>query len=274
MKSLFFLICLLSASSLFSEIIFGTHPLKGGVESWKQFEPFSTYLSRTLGESVTVRVAKDYEEQEKLVGEDQIDIAFMGPTLFVEMQSSYGKKHLLAKLEVKGSPHLYGIIFAHKNSKIQTLEDFKYKIFAFGSPLSTMSHLIPRYMLVQADLEGQYSYRFLGNHINVALGVLMGDFDGGAVKEEVFEKFKHRGLKMIARSQPFSEHVFVATDRLSAERVADVKAALFAIPDNPDSKKIMEAINPEMSGILTAKNKDYDNLRAIIEHLKAKQIIP
>lgn len=274
MKSIISLLIFLAFTPFISaNIIFGTHPIKGGVESWKQFEPFSNYLSKFLNESVTIRVAKDYSEQGEMVGKDQIDIAFMGPTLFVKVQNEYGPKHLLAKLEVKGKPNLYGVIFTTKNSKIKTLKDLEYKTLAFGSPLSTMSHLIPRYMLMQENLEGKYSYRFLGNHINVALGVLIGDFDAGAVKEEVYEKFKSRGLKMLAKSPPFSEHVFVATNKCSPELVDKIQKALFAIPGQSNAREIMQAINPDMTGVLPAKTEEYDNLRFIIHQLKVRQII-
>lgn len=68
---------------------------------------------------------------------------------------------------------------------------------AFGDPESTMSHLVPRFMLWRVGVTGEVlaDYQFLSNHTNVALGVLVGDFDAGAVKEEVFYEFEPKGLK-------------------------------------------------------------------------------
>jgi len=60
-------------------------------------------------------------------------------------------------------------------------------------------------------------HAFLKNHHNVALGVLLGNFDAGAVKEDVFDEYRQQGLKTLKKTPPISEHLFVVRKTLPPE---------------------------------------------------------
>jgi phosphonate transport system substrate-binding protein len=120
------------------------------------------------------------------------------------------------------------------------------------------------------DLEG---YKFLGNHMNVALGVLSGDFDAGAVKEAVFYKYEPRGLKAIATTPALSEHLFVVSDRVSEEMANKIRDVLLHAHESEQGLRAIQAIKPQISAFVPAVDSDYDNLRAILRTLKAHGVI-
>ncbi|MGD8312623.1 MAG: PhnD/SsuA/transferrin family substrate-binding protein, partial [Gammaproteobacteria bacterium] len=204
------------------------------------------------------------------IGRDEVDIAFMGPALYVALVDKYGPKPLLARLEIEGDPVFRGKIITLKDSPITSLAELKGKHFAFGDPESTMSHLVPRFMLREAGvgLEDLAEYRFLGNHTNVALGVLAGDFDAGAVKEEVFREFEQRGLQALATTPAFSEHLFVARSTLPAQTVATLREALYRLRDTPEGRIILAGIKDRLTGMVPVEDSDYDNLREILNTLQ------
>jgi phosphonate transport system substrate-binding protein len=146
----------------------------------------------------------------------------------------------------------------------------KGKSFAFGDPDSTMSHLVPRYMLLEAgiDVEDLSHYDFLASHHNVALGVLVGEFLAGAVKEEVFYEYEERGLKALAWTPELSEHLFVASRKLPAETVEDLREALLGLADEPGGDEVMNSIKLGVTAFVPAADIDYDNLREILRVIK------
>jgi len=147
------------------------HPYLPATELFNKFSPIAAYLSKKIGHQIEIKVSKSYKSHIQRVGEDQMDLAYMGPASYVKMTHTYGKKRVLACLEVNDQPFFYGMIITQQNSAIKNLQDLQGKRFAFGDPDSTMSHLVPRYMLWQAGVEVEklHKFEFLGSHNNVAL---------------------------------------------------------------------------------------------------------
>jgi phosphonate transport system substrate-binding protein len=239
------------------------HPYLPATELIDKFSPLAAYLSKKCGRPIEVKISKSYQSHIKRVGEGQMDLAYMGPASYVKMTHAYGKKMVLACLEVNGKPFFHGMIITLQNSTIKTLQDLQGKRFAFGDPSSTMSHFVPRYMLWQAgiDLEDLKKYEFLGSHNNVALGVLGGYYDAGGVKEGVFYKYQERGLKMLAKSPPIAEHVFVASDKLPESIINTLRQSLVTLKD----KTILSSIKKSVTGMAEVKDADYDTLRTILQ---------
>jgi phosphonate transport system substrate-binding protein len=209
-------------------LILGIHPYLPAEEIKQRFTPLMQYLALKLDRPVQLRVSKNYETHIENMGHNQYDIAYFGPASYVELTEKYGLYPLLARLAIDGIPYFHGYIVTRTESSIHELSELKGKRFAFGSPHSTMSYLIPRHMMKQAgvEIEDLAGHKFLGNHRNVALGVLLGRFDAGAVKEEVYLKFKDKGLRQIAGSPQIPEHLFVANKKLPQDQVALLRDCL------------------------------------------------
>jgi len=262
---LFFLPCNIPASDRES-ITLQIHPYLPASELIDRFAPLTKYLSEKTKIKIICNISKDYTEHIEMVGQDRVDLAYMGPASYVLMTQKYGPKHLLARLEINGSPLFQGVIVTRNNSSIRTLKDLEGKSFAFGDPKSTMSYLVPLYMLQEAGIRKNILSRhnFLSSHQNVALGVLMGDFDAGAVKEEVFYQYKERGLKDLAWTPKISEHVFVTRSTLPSGTVNSLRNALLTLSD----KAVLSSIKTGVTALVPADDSDYSNLRSIIISLE------
>lgn len=275
-----FVLCnvLLSSAPLLAQesLTLQIHPYLPASELLKKFTPLTEYLSRKTDKKITCNISRDYQEHINIVGNDKIDMAYLGPASYIKITGKYGKKPILARLEIKGRPFFQGVIFTAKSASIRNLKDLAGKRFAFGDPDSTMSHLVPVFMLHKAgvSIKDLAKYSFLKSHDNVALGVLMGDFDAGAVKEEVFYQYKDRGLKDLAWSPKISEHLLVVRTSLPDTTVNELRAALLTLKTEPDARAIMSSIKNNMTAFVPADDMDYDNLRAILQELKKIQINP
>lgn len=255
----------LAASPGPAPLILGVHPYLPHDEIVARFTPLANYLSRSLGQPVTVRVGRNYEEHIEAIGTDSIDIAYMGPVPYVKLTETFGKKPLLARQVINNDPYLRGEIIARRDSTIRALSDLKGKCFVLGDPNSTMSSVLPKIMLEQSGVRMTDLARTLvmEGHKNVALTVLAGDCDAGAVKREVYQEFAAKGLRVVAELPLVSDHLFVASSKLPPSLIQKLRQAFLKLNRLPEGKAIMASIHPQMTALVAPKDSDYDNLRAL-----------
>ncbi len=255
-----------SAQTAAEPLILAVHPYLPSQEITRRFTPLADYLARQLGRPVSVRVGRDYEEHIAAIGKDQVDIAFMGPAQYILVVDRHGPKPLLARMEVNRQPLLHGTIVVRQDSPLRKVTDLKGKRFAYTDPDSTMGHLVPQYVLLKAGVPERAlgRHQFLGAHKNVALAVLAGDFDAGAVKEEVFQEFAPKGLRALATLPPVADHLFVARANFPPEDIEKLRQALWHLKDTPKGTALMEGVHKGMTALVPAADKDYDSLRTIL----------
>ncbi len=246
--------------------VLGVHPYLPPAELEKRFKPLLDYLSRQLDMPMELSISKDYESHIENIGNKLFDFAYLGPASYVKLTGKYGPYPLLARLEIKGKPFFKGYIVTREDSAIQKLSQLKGKNFAFGSPQSTMSYMVPRFMLREAgvSLDSLSDYKFQGNHRNVALSVLVGEFDAGAVKEEVYFKFKDKGLRQVAASPSISEHVFLCGKGLASSHHEKIRDVMLSMSKTNEGRQILQSIKKSVSGLVPVSDKDYNNLREIM----------
>src|SRR5574337_807100 len=193
------------------------HPYLSSSELVRRFTPLAEYLSSALKRPVAVELSNSYGAQINKIGNDKVHIAFMGPASYVILTRYFGQKPLLAGFESNGKKTFRGVIVTNKNSRITSLQHLKGKKFAFGDYDSTMSHLVPRSMLLQqgVDVADLATHMHLATNDNIALSVLAGNFDAGAVKEEIYLKYRAEGLRAVAFTPEIIDHVFVASSLLT-----------------------------------------------------------
>ncbi len=251
-------------------LVLAVHPYLPALEIERRFAPLARHLEEKTGRKIEISVSPDYAAHIKRVGAHAVDLAYMGPAAYVTMARTRGREFfLLARQETNGTPAFYGHIVVAETSDIRTLAEVRGRSFAFGDPQSTMSHLVPYYMLLEAGvrLDDLTRHPFLGGHRNVALGVLSGDFAAGALKEDIYEEYRARGLRSIAVSPPIPDHLLIATRALPADLRDKIKTALLALGADPAGRAILTAIQPGLTGFIPAKDSDYDILRRIIDRL-------
>lgn len=256
-----------------SPLILAVHPYLPNSEIQQRFAPLADYLGKQLDRPVQVRVGRDYVQHIEAVGLNSVDIAFMGPSSYIKLTARYGAKPLLARIEINGKPLLSGYIVTGVNSALHDLTGLRGKRFAFADPDSTMGTIVPRYVMLQAGvgLKSLGSYQYLGGHKNIALGVLNGDYDAGAVKSEVYDEFTARGLRVLVRLPDVSEHLFVTRADLPAKQITLLRQALLQLKSAPDGAAILRAINKEMTAMVPVVDADYDNLRKIQRAVEASR---
>ncbi len=150
---------------------------------------------------------------------------------------------ILKPLNKEGIPFYRSAIIVRNDSALQSITEIKGKTMAFGSPHSTSGNLIPRYLLWDNKVRMQdlKSFTNLQHHDAVAKAILKGQFDAGAVKDVVAEKYKPHGLRILAWSKPIPAVPLVVRRDTPPEVVQAITRALLKLDrTNPRHKAIMK----------------------------------
>ncbi|MBF0218041.1 MAG: phosphate/phosphite/phosphonate ABC transporter substrate-binding protein [Gammaproteobacteria bacterium] len=276
------LLCLLplwlTPASAEEPLIFALHPYLHTTTLIERFTPLIDYLSGRLNRKIVIHIAKSYADHIQNMALGEVDFGFMGPASYVQLWQSGAAHQLLGRLKYGEKSSFRGAIIVRQESPLTTLAELKGHSFAFGDPNSTLSSQVPRGMLAKAGVELTDLSRFnhLKNHHNVALAVLMGNYDAGAIKSEVYDEYAERGLRALSWSPFIATHPFVASPRLP-KRVADeIAEILYDIERQPDAPTILNDIEKGVTAIIPAKAADYQNLADYIAPYvdREKTVVP
>ena len=247
-------------------LVLAVHPYLPTDEVMTRFAPLAKALGRALGTGIEVQVAADYAKHIEAVGRDRVQLAYLGPVQYVQVVARYGTKPLLARQEVGHRPWLHGEIVVRDDSPIRNVAELRGKRFAFGDRNSTMAHVVPMQMLELAGVtqDRLAGFEFLGAHRNVALAVIEGRFDAGAIKKEVFDEYAAQGLRSIAPLPAMPDHLFVGASTLPEAEVRSARALFTSLHHSPEGRDIITAIHPGMTALVPVEDFEYGRLRSLM----------
>jgi phosphonate transport system substrate-binding protein len=166
------------------------------------------------------------------------------------------------------------VIFHEKNGQptytcaVATLADptlaikgMKGRTVALTQPLSTCGYFATQGLLhdLGSSLEAN-RYRYLGQHDEVALAVVRGEFDAGGLKTAIARKYAHLGLTVGAESAPLPGLALIAnSQRVSAARIEQIRKILLAA--KPETRQ--QWGDNVRHGVSPAHDRDYDGMRQL-----------
>lgn len=256
------------------ELIFGVHPYLHATTLVERFTPLTKYLGKKMGYKIHIRVASSYQDHNDAISQGNVDFAFLGPASYVKLTQFKNNYSLLGRLSFAGKNTFRGVIIARTDNHFSSLEQLRGKQFAFGDPNSTLSTRVPQQILAEAGigLGDLKIYSHLKNHHNVALAVLMGKYDAGAVKEEVFHEYESRGLKALKWTPAIPSHPFVATSKMTHEQINQLQNLLQNLHLQPKANNILQKVKKGTIAIIPAHIDEYAELRKLLA-MQATSII-
>ena len=247
-------------------LVFGVHPYLPASELAQRFTPLVTHLERAIGRPVRIRIGHSYDDHLAALEQGRVDLAFIGPVSYIELVKRHGAWPIAARLSFSGKTSFRGAIVVRDDSVIGGLSDLAGKRFAFGDRRSTLSSVVPMALLRRAGvgLGDLAEYRHLSNHHNVALGVLMGYYDAGGIKGEVFEEFDGQGLKAMTFTPWISSHLFLFSRQVPVPLQDLIRQVLYELADEPGGRVILGKVKSGTTALVPAQDADYDSLRLLL----------
>jgi phosphonate transport system substrate-binding protein len=208
------------------------------------------YIAGKLGRGIQLVQRKTYGEINKLIGQGEIDFAFICSGPYATGREKFAFE-ALAMPQVRGS-HLYqSYLIVNKDSPFQTLDDLKGKIFAFTDPESNTGKLVPTYWLrQQGEIPKTFFQKIIYtySHDNSIMAVAKSLVDGAAVHGQIWEYYNHRDptftdkTRIIKKSKSFGNPPVVASAYMPDQMKAQIRELLYSMHQEPDGKKILDEL--------------------------------
>ncbi len=222
-------------------------PDEAPTELARKAAPLVKYLEQQLGMKVEFTPVSDYAAAVEALVNKQVDMAWYGGFTFVQANIRSGGK--VIPLVQREEDEKFRSVFITSDPDIKTLADLKGKTVSFGSQSSTSGHLMPRSVLLQANIDPDKDFKrvaYSGAHDATIAAVAAGKVDAGALNMSVWDKFvadkkvDTSKVKVIFTTPPYFDYNWtVHADMPAAQREKLIKAFLSLSAATPEGKEVL-----------------------------------
>ena len=224
-------------------------PTDAGTEAGTKadFSPILNAVSRTAGVAFDIRVGQSYASVVEGLVNRVVDIAFVGPTLYLKAHA-LGAAEPLAVAVLHNESVYYGAIFGKETKKPANLKELKGKSMAFGDVNSSSSFTIQVAMLIKDGVDPAKdlaSIRMTGGHANSLNALSQGHVDYAAASLNSYQKAVNSGvidsksIIPVAVSGPIPYPPFIMHPSLPADIKSRLRHGFETVHTDP-------SIRPEM----------------------------
>lgn len=246
-------------------------PLTGADAMVRDFEPLAQFLGRLAGRPVEFVYMDRHEKVLDALRAGRIDLAVMGAMPYVELvgfgpgQLSPGTIRALARFKESDGRGTYRCVLVAFPDDRVVLSQAQGLTVGMSNPLSTCGPLSARNLLAAAGVDWtQIRPLYLGHLNDVAMAVVAGRVQLGAVPDSVARQHASLGLQVLASTGDLPGFVLVA----HAPRVGvDTLARLARLPDTP-ATEYSQWGGHIRHGLISVTDADYAPVRELMKALQ------
>lgn len=275
-KLMFSLILVLISTFLVSchtnekKLTIGMIPLREEAEMVNEYELIRSYLEQQLGVPVEFVVTDSYASLIEEMENETIDIGFYGAFSFVVAESKLDLTPLVTQQRKGIGTYYQSLIIAKKGSNLHSIEDLEGKSFAFAEEGSTSGFVLPYALFKSRNIEYEHYFKehiFSGTHEKVALDIISGKVDAGAISSGQFDYLEREGkiskddFNILWKSEDIPASLFVARSELSDETKEKFVSVMLKIhEENPEA---LDSLNEKVEKYVIANDDHYNSIRNI-----------
>ena len=246
-------------------LVFGICPHDSGPAKVKRWYILADYLSSKLGKKIIVSEDFTFDAFIDKFSKGEYDFVYINPMHYVVAHNLQGYE-VFAKEKGRKDQ---GVIIVRKDSPIRSVEDLRGKKIVFPSPTAWSATILVAAYLNDHGLKYGKDYIPIytnGPHEVTALAVIKGFANAGGSLERFVKNARpyiKENLRILAKTQATSPHVFAYHPRLDSGIVNQLQTALFSL--NREGKDVLQKIG--FKGIEPYSDKDMDDVREIMRKL-------
>jgi phosphonate transport system substrate-binding protein len=235
------------------------------------WNPILTYVGRKSGVPLELKLAKT--AQEGNANAEAGAYAFLYTNHFFTPERDRLGYKVIAR---PAGPGIRSQIVVPVDSPIQSLQDLRGKEVAFVSRDGFTGYWLPLDALLRSKVD--VNVVFTGNQEASSAQLRVNKVAAAGVNSSVMARYGRREsfeYRALWTSEIYQDLCIMANPKISADKVAAVKAALIGMASDPDGHKILEAgadllkSNGDL-GFVAADNRDYDNYRKFYRTTQVK----
>jgi len=236
---------------------------------YEKFYPLQKSIEKSLKKPVSIEIAKDFDDLGKKIEDNKVNLLVVDPATYCELKWSMKNKIFPLVKPEGGIAETRSVFITKEGKSIDKIFDSLGKKLALGDEKSSFSYLIPLSMLKDVDisLKDFKSVDMLQKEQRIALSVLIGDYDIGAVSELTANKYLKDGLKIIRYSEPTPRFLIAYLNNSETEEIEKIKSSLL----NQLDIKVLKFLGIEKFSY--TEDRDFDYIRVLIRNIKGKDYI-
>lgn len=260
------------------KIVLAQMPNENNPNADSMHEEFAAALSDYLGIEVEGVEGTEYTAGIEGMASKNVDVMLVSPMSYFQAKARANAELLVSTPTAED--YRTAFITRKDRDDINTLEDLKGKSFAFVDQASSSGYMYPKAKLVkdlnldseQLESSGYFfsTVAFSGSHPTTLTGVLMGDYDAGAVAKQIITQMAEVGqldeseIKIIAETDIIPNPCYVVRGDLPEDLKAKIKEFFLSY----DDETYFEAVHGDSSiRFVEVSDADYEPAREMLELL-------
>ncbi len=236
-------------------------------ETFVHYKELLEYLGEKLHREVELVQRKTYGEINELLGDGEIDLAFLCSGPYTTEKSKHGFE-LLATPEINGSHFYQAYLIVNEKSHFKCLEDLRGKTFAFTDPDSNTGRLVPTSWLLELGERPESFFEqsiYTYSHDNSIMAVAKGMVDGASVDGLIWDFYNQRNptitnaTKVIRKSELYGIPPLVASKTLPTEVKEPIRQLLYSMHQDDKGRKILDQLM--IDRFVDPRDEWYDSIR-------------
>jgi phosphonate transport system substrate-binding protein len=244
---------------------------QGTVESYGEL---ADYLSQKLDRPVELVQRRTYAEVNELIATDQIELAFVCTSAYLE-GSARLEMNLLVAPEINGESVYHSALIVHRNSTANSMADLRGSVFAFTDPMSFTGRSYPTYLVHQLEETPESFFRrtiFTYSHDRAIHAVADGVADGAAVDSIVLDYALQREpalaetIRVIHRSPPFGIPPVVSPPGLPIRQAVLLQEILLTMHEDEIGQLVLDHLG--IDRFVKVDDHIYDEARLLVRQIE------
>lgn len=235
------------------------------------WNPIMTYVSQKSGVPLELKLAKTAQEGNAVA--EKYGYAFLYTNHFFTPERDRLGYKVIAR---PAGPGIRSQIVVPKDSAVQTLQDLMGKDVGFVSPDGFTGYWLPYDALLRAKVK--VNVVFTGNQESSSAQLRVNKIAAAGVNSSVMARYGRREsfeYRALWTSDLYQDLCIMASPKVPADKVAAVRAALIAMANDPEGRKVLEAGAELLKstgelGFVAADDRDYDNYRRFYRTTQVK----
>lgn len=230
--------------------------------------PLQQYLEQQMGMPVKLVIPTSYNATVEGLGNDSLDVAYLGGLTYVKAHTLYGAVPLVQR---QVDTQFHALFIARQSAGIRSLADLKGKTFCFGDINSTSGHLFPYLAMKRAGVFNRLkSFRYTGSHVATAQAVAAGVCDAGSLDETIYHSLIDTGkipasqMQVFYTTPAFADYVWAARRNLSPAVRQKLTAAFLRLQPGRDGA-ILDILRGQH--FVQANTDEYRQVRQVAQQL-------
>ena len=233
-----------------------------------KIQPLASYIQQRTGIKTTIKVPDSYEQLIDWFKDQQVDLVLFGGATYIKAHQISGALPLVMRdIDTK----FRSVALTQIENPANSLQDLKGSSVAFGSPLSTSGHFMPRYFFQSENINAEEFFstiEYSGAHDVTANWVQDGKVDVGlanySIIKEMFldKRLSKEKVKIIWESPFYADYVWAIQADIDKKQITSIRDSFLQLSSDQSNKDLLRNLGANY--YIPASHDDFKNLEEII----------